>query len=96
MTTYTIPDHNTLTNESPFVALHTFLVNDKDDFDEEFNEEKQEEYLNAAHTLFMLKSKNIHNPDVQISKSDEKELLFMLDAILNARKALYTHKYGEL
>lgn len=96
MTTYTISDHNTLTGESPFVALHTFLVNDKNDFNEEFNEEKQEEYLEAAHTLFMLKSKNMHNPDIQISDADEKELSFMLEAILHARRALYEYKYGEL
>jgi len=99
MKTYTIPNYNTITNENSFVALHDLLVHDKADdtdaFDTEFDEEKRKEYFESAYKLFMMRCNTMHNTNAYLTKDDEKELRFMLDALIHARQAIYSHEFED-
>jgi len=95
---YAILNHNTITNENSFAALHSFLINDKadDTLDANFDEEKRGEYFEAAYQLFMMRCDTLHNTNARLTQDDEKELRFMLDALIHARQAIYEHKQESL
>jgi len=100
MKKYTIPDHNQVTSDNPFKLLHTYLINDKlitdEHLDTKFDENKRIDYFNAAYDLFMLKCEHMHNTNAYMTKDDEKEMQFMIDALLHARQAIYEHKQDLL
>lgn len=96
--TYTIPSLN-FVMASGYCGTRSFqCVRDSDTW-ESFSDENMEQYFRNAHKLFSERVSALGNLERSYTTKDEKELLFMADALSQARqtisncRAQSTHKH---
>lgn len=79
----TTPDFIVLTDDNP--VSFPLLLHDKW---EDFNEERLQEYFQKSYEIFLNRLKEFQNLKRPLSTREEKELTFMLEALMNAKNSL--------
>lgn len=72
-------------------VMPTGYVRDTDAW-EHFSEEHVEEYFNNSYKIFTRKLNELQNLDAPFTQGDEKELLFMMESLTQARHMLADKK----